>query len=286
MSNSLLPIPALRLIYFSDTRGHNDFIRLILEISGIPYEDILIQTEYANMCSKGDLPFGRLPVLTIGKGDEQKTYGQSCAIARYCSKLGNLYPECPFDALLTDGVVDSWRDMTDRFYDIVFQYEVIHGKLQISPQPMSSRYEKLQMYLTYDLKPTFERYENLLTPYGQLDLKSTPNRFSWADLAIFDLIKSMQRSLDDKDFDDLMKRKPNLKMLVQRIEELDNIKAFYVRFPNTNISSHLWKKVSIWQDWFEYTKQSVLDLRTNFKMKILDPALASISPGPIGSGIK
>ena len=89
----------LTITYFSDNKGRNELVRLILAAGKIPYKDHLIGfKEYAKLRDSNELPYGQLPVLTItNNGDaptggisrEQKhVYGQSCAIARFAAKKG------------------------------------------------------------------------------------------------------------------------------------------------------------------------------------------------------
>jgi len=253
--------PALKLSYFNDAKGRNEFIRLLLTVSNIPYEDCLIGAEFKELRDKGILPYGQLPVLTVSTGESETTYGQSCAIARYVAKLGGLYPDSkPDEAFFTDGIVDSWRDMTDRFYETVFHYKVIGGMLQQAPYPRSARYGRLVSYLNYELSPMFERYEGFLLPSGQLLTSSFP---CWADLAIFDLVKAMERSLTNDLFHQLMDGKPKLQKLVQRLEDMECIQEYYKKYPNKSVC-HYWVKVTYWRRGLETFVYPVVNLVLGF----------------------
>ena len=217
----------LKVTYFSDARGRNELICLILAISKIPFEDGLFNVaEYKKKAST--LPFGQLPTITIEKtSGTAETYGQSTAIARYAAKLGGMYPENDLEAaLLQDSVVDSWRDMLDRFYATVFYYDVVEGKLQMVMHSRSCRYGLLQKYLKYDLEPMLMRYNRMLSTSGhRLDNALSTELPSFSDLAMFDLCKTMHRVLPRTQLYAMMKKYPLLQKLIDRIEELEMIKV-------------------------------------------------------------
>ena len=235
--------PSLKIVYFGDGKGRNELIRLILAVADIAFEDELIPSStYKSMRhQQKSLPFGQLPVLFVGRGENQQVFGQSCAIARYCAKLGGLYPQDPIQAMFTDGIVDSWRDMLDRFYSTVFRYEVVDGVLQMVAFPQKSRHNLLTEFVQYDLVPMLKRYESLLQPEGQLLVELYP---CWADIAIFDLVKTMERSLSSKVFSSMISGFPKLQASVERMENTRTVRDHYLKYPDKNISV-LWEKQSV-----------------------------------------
>lgn len=63
---------------------------------------------------KPKTPLGSLPVLNV----DGKEVVQSQAILRYVGKLGKLYPEDPWDALMVDQAIDTVQD----FFLTLFTY--------------------------------------------------------------------------------------------------------------------------------------------------------------------
>ena len=128
---------SLKVTYFNDARGRNELICLILTISCIPFEEDLIDlAEYTSRRNTSVLPFDQLPTITVeNMSGIVSTYGQSTAITRYVAKLGGMYPSDYEAALLQDSIVDSWKDMLDRFYATFFFYGIVEGKLKMVAHP-------------------------------------------------------------------------------------------------------------------------------------------------------
>ena len=237
--------PAIKLTYFNDSKGRNELTRLIFAVGNVPYHDELIPAkEYRELRSQNAIPWGQLPTLTLrvtnneGK-EEEEVHGQSCSIARYAAKLAKIYPEeSSMDALRTDAVVDSWRDLLDLFYDTVFKRSVIGGNLQMFPRLPSERAGRLQAFLETELRQTLERYERLLSKNtgGQVCRESAIPFPSWADLAIFDVVKTMEGPLTTSQFQSVMEGKPTLTKLVDRIDSMEAIQQHLKKYPYKDLS--------------------------------------------------
>jgi len=240
----------LKLTYFDDNKGRNELVRLILAVGKIPYEDHLIGfKEYTKMRDSNELPYGQLPVLTVtnnadaptsGISQEQKhVYGQSCAIARFAAKKAGLYPKDDFEMLVTDGVVDSWRDTLDIFYETVFARAVVGGRLMMLPHPQWLRVRKLSLFLSYELEEQFSRYERTLakSPGGAFCNDDRAPFPSWADLAVFDLVETIRGALTESQFDKAMRGKTALSALVGRIAALPPIREHLKVHPYRDIST-------------------------------------------------
>jgi len=246
--------PKLKLTYFSDNKGRNELARLIFAVGKTPYEDNLIGLkEYTQMRESNELPYGQLPILTITTATNkakidlksscnfsyQQIYGQSCSIARYAARVSGLYPKDEMEILQTDGIVDSWRDTLDLFYETVFARTVVGGRLMMLPNPQSERSSKLSIFLSHELEEQFSRYEKMLaeSPSGHACNDKSVSFPSWADLAIFDLVKTIEGALTDSQFHNLMKDKYVLSLLVQKVEALDTIQSHLKKHPYKDISN-------------------------------------------------
>ena len=100
----------LKLIYPDLPFWRAETSRLALFIGEIEFEDYRpSREEIAKMRTEGVFPFGQFPVLQV----DDKTIAQTGAIARFCGKLGGLYPtENDFYAAKVDEVIDLATDIT------------------------------------------------------------------------------------------------------------------------------------------------------------------------------
>ena len=102
----------IKLIYPDIPFWRAETSRLALFIGGIEFEDLRpSREEISKMRTEGIFPFGQLPVLQV----DSKTIAQTGAIARFCGKLGGLYPtENDFYAAKVDEVIDLATDITGK----------------------------------------------------------------------------------------------------------------------------------------------------------------------------
>ena len=102
----------LKLIYPDLPFWRAETSRLALFIGEIEFEDYRpSREEIAKMRTEGVFPFGQFPVLQV----DDKSIAQTGAIARFCGKLGGLYPtENDFYAAKVDEVIDLATDITGK----------------------------------------------------------------------------------------------------------------------------------------------------------------------------
>ncbi len=102
----------LKLIYPDLPFWRAEASRLALFFGEIEFEDYRpSREEIAKMRTEGVFPFGQFPVLQV----DDKTIAQTGAIARFCGKLGGLYPtENDFYAAKVDEVIDLATDITGK----------------------------------------------------------------------------------------------------------------------------------------------------------------------------
>ena len=102
----------LKLIYPDLPFWRAETSRLALFIGEIEFEDYRpSREEIAKMRTEGVFPFGQIPVLQV----DDNTIAQTGAIARFCGKLGGLYPtENDFYAAKVDEVIDLATDITGK----------------------------------------------------------------------------------------------------------------------------------------------------------------------------
>lgn len=225
---------SIKLTYFNDGKGRNELTRLIFAVGSVSYKDELIDyAKYKSLCAEDKLPFGQLPTLTIN-GD---IYGQSCSLARCAAKIAGLYPSDIVEALKADSIVDSWRDCLDLFYETVFARVIVDGKLTMIPQPRPLRQGKLNAFVNTELEIHFAKYDRMILPDDQFCRGSFP---CFADLAVYDLVKTMQGALEEETFNELVDDKGKLMALVRRVDDLEPIKKHLEKYPYKDIQ-HLFK---------------------------------------------
>mmetsp|Transcript_38348 Transcript_38348/g.78219 ORF Transcript_38348/g.78219 Transcript_38348/m.78219 type:complete len:281 (-) Transcript_38348:1819-2661(-) len=247
---------ALKLTYFSDGKGRNELPRLIFAVGGVEYTDELIgYSQYLKMRDTGMLPWGQVPVLTMtttegksGSKQEEEIFGQSCSIARYVAKVSNLYPTNDVDALRSDAVVDAWRDTLDLYYDCYFERKILGGRMQMVPRKPAERSVRLGALVDSELGEQFARFERVLEAGdGQVCVGEKNVEFPcWADLAIYDVVKTLEGPMTKEAFDKLMEDKTMLKSLVARIDPLETIQKHLKKYPYVDLS-HMFARVPLWK---------------------------------------
>lgn len=96
----------LKLTYFDFHGGRGEPARLAMHIGGISFEDIRFAPKDFPEIRKST-PLNQVPTLHVN--DIQVT--QSDAITRYVGKLGGLYPEDAYQALLCDEIMGALEDI-------------------------------------------------------------------------------------------------------------------------------------------------------------------------------
>ena len=178
------------LVYYNDGKGRAEFPRLIFIYGGISFEDKRVSfQDYFQMRDSGQLPFEQLPILQVG----ETTIGQSCAIARYAARKAGLYPEDSLLAAQTDMVVDAWRDILDIFYGCYVDRVVDNGQLIMKMREAQVRINNLNDFFETTVPMHLKRFEKMIS----LDSNSpflVGDSLTWADLALFDLVCSFDRT--------------------------------------------------------------------------------------------
>ena len=111
-------------------------------------------------------------------------------------RKASLYPSDPFEAAMTDAVVDTWRDLLDHFYECAFHRVVVDGVLSMRMRNHEERARLYATFMTYEARPTFEKLEAMMPlPSISGDESDATARVSWADLAVFDVVRTFERTL-------------------------------------------------------------------------------------------
>merc|ERR1712106_1098378 len=104
-------MPVLKLHYGDFPFWRAEVCRLALHLGKVPFDDVRTKTpeERAAFKESGKAPFGQVPILEV----DGKVIAQTGAIARYCGKLGGLYPkDNDVAAAKIDEIIDTATDIT------------------------------------------------------------------------------------------------------------------------------------------------------------------------------
>jgi len=114
-------VPAFKLYYF-DGRGRAELTRLLLSEAGFAWEDKRVDNkEWASGALKSKAPFGQMPLLEIGTGNNAQYLAQSPAISRYIARLGGLYGANDVEAGRIDAIFECVeKDLGDPYATALF----------------------------------------------------------------------------------------------------------------------------------------------------------------------
>ena len=175
-------------IYYSHTPfWRAEVLRVSLFIGNIPFDDVRVSREdFRDVILTGklkniiEIPFHQLPVLEI----DGKIVGQTGAIARYCGKLSNLYPEDNFLAAKVDQIIDTATDITN------LVSPTVREKNEIIKKEMRER-------LTEKLLPRWFNYLENLLQKEENSQWFVDNKMSIADIAMWRLLGWLKSGMLD-----------------------------------------------------------------------------------------
>lgn len=108
-------MPHYKLYYFN-SRGSAEVIRLVFAQAGVQYEDVrLTREQWAEF--KPNTPYSVMPVLEV----DGKTHGGSPAIARYLARQFGLAGEDDLARLILEGAEDAVYDFKDKMVSVFFE---------------------------------------------------------------------------------------------------------------------------------------------------------------------
>lgn len=107
------------LTYF-DGRGRAELIRLMLEVTGVPYQERVVTKAVMEELKQGeDLFFKQLPLLEL---DGLKLV-QSVATVRYIARTRGMYGSSPLEAYQCDLIADGLADLKEHFITFKDYYQ-------------------------------------------------------------------------------------------------------------------------------------------------------------------
>lgn len=186
-------IPTLKerpVLTYLDIKGFAESIRLALIIGHVDFEDRRVTYEdISQMRNDGELPFGQVPVLDVGK----KRYGQSGAILRWAGQMSGLYPanqQFEIDMAL-EGIVDIHKCLVPAWYGHACGRSPVTGTLYETTKLSHSQMEGVFAALNSELLPArFQQLEKLVIDSGGPYICGTA--LSIADLSLYVLVQGLR----------------------------------------------------------------------------------------------
>jgi len=205
----------IKLIYFDFPFWRIDILRLCLAYGDVKYSLKKISRErFLKKKRDGNLqfPFGQLPVMVIN----EKMFGQTSAIARYCAIKSKLYNFNPEKSLVIDQVLDWSNDITIRIAP------------SIREKNKQKKIKLRKKFAKNDLILWFGFLEKLLKNSSKQKLFFTGN-FSLADITAWRVIHWFcSGKLDhiDSDFLKKFKKLHEFYFKISNYKNLKNLKEF------------------------------------------------------------
>ena len=203
-------MPTYKLYYFN-SRGTAETIRLIFAQAGVEYEDNRFTPEqWAEF--KPRTPYGVIPVLEI----DGKMVAGSLPIARYLAKQYGMAGEDDMAALILDGAADAIKDFTKKMTDVFFEKD-----------------EEKKAVLKKDLaEKSIPRYLGSLEKLAAAN-NSAKGWFHGPNVSYADLYFSNVIGYLLGDAPDLLEKFPALKKLNESVTTLPNIAKWIKERPDT-----------------------------------------------------
>merc|ERR1712123_94955 len=208
-----LPIMSIKLTYFN-LKGRAEFARLVLVQAGEVWEDVRVdQAGWAQL--KPTLPLSQIPCIEV----DGVTICQSMTIARYLARRCGLAGSTDLEAAQADEAVDTVSDWIQQ------QKEAIKPPLPGQKPVMQREFVDVQ------LQAWLGKMERLLTSRGGKHFSGAG--LTWADLAVFHVLDSMEDRLNEQEEHLNMDSFPRMKELEVMVRGLPNIKKWLATRPKT-----------------------------------------------------
>jgi len=198
----------LKLYYFN-VRSKGEPVRLLLQYSGTPYEEVTV--DFNDWPSwKPKMPMGVMPVIEM----DGKMLSASTAITRYLARNCGIAGKNSWDMAKADQYVDGIWDMwglTGKVYT-----PLISGD-------QKTYEEQLKIFRDEVIPPFLDRYEKFLdeNKTGWL----VGDDVTWADLVVTEYLSDMH----DGFVPDIYKNHPKMKQYVDKVRNLPQIKDYVAK---------------------------------------------------------
>jgi len=200
-------------LYYFDTRGRAEIIRLILTQAGQPFDDIRYGHDEFKEHHKHAMTLEQMPVLEIISNKHQQEpfkLPQSLTIARYLAKEFDLAGKTNLQQAHVDSIVDTMMDLSQQFV-----IKVLHA------QDPEKREISKQEFLIKDLPQQFQNLEILVKMYNDgRGPYFIGEQLTWADLMFYSMAAHLPELTSDET---ILDKYPKLQQIYQYVKEQPNI---------------------------------------------------------------
>lgn len=209
-----------RLIYFNISFWRGEVPRILFYMSGTEFEDIRLTREmFDSLRTRGELPFGHVPVLYVGNN----ILTQACAIMRYLAKDAGVLPDTRLGIAKMDEVLH-----------LLEEFHVYIAATMRSQIPETNRRIRARKILAEQTIPKYFGYFNTLLGNNTYFVEG---RLSLADICVWKTVQWVTSGVLDYIPTSIAN---NFKALVRNYRAVDNnvkIIEWKERFPQYYDSS-------------------------------------------------
>ncbi|CAF3779203.1 unnamed protein product [Rotaria sordida] len=191
-------------LYYFDSRGRAEPIRLIFAYAGQKFEDIRYSDdEWSKM--KNEMPLGQIPVLEISG----QKFPQSLAITRYVARQFKLTGKDDLESMKCDVIVDTMNEFNEDYYRLWFFIE-----------DENQRQTETTKFITKTIPEKLTMFEKLMNMYGN-GVWAVGDNVTWADFVIYDTVQNLLK-MDDQ----VLNKFSTLKKNREAVEKLPKIAEY------------------------------------------------------------
>ena len=200
-------------LYYFKVNGRGAVIRAIFAHSGVKFENVLVEKEWAELKKNTTLfEFGQMPILV----HNDKILSQSKPIYIYLSRLFNLYGKTLDDQYQIDSLISSYEDISRSYTPVFFPK---------NDEEKNNR-EKYKEIYAKELKRFFGIYERRYKKlgYGKYFLG---DYFSLADICLTIYMNVFSKIFGGLSF--IKESAPKLSELITRIKN-NELKVYFEKY--------------------------------------------------------
>ncbi|KAK7092015.1 glutathione S-transferase 1-like [Littorina saxatilis] len=193
-------------LYYFNSRGRGEVLRLLLAASGKEWEDVRFTGEEWPEKYKPNAPFGQAPYIE----HNGKYYGQSLAIANFLAREFGLAGKTNLESLRVAEVVQLVQDFISCLVKIFYEKDD------------AKKVELFTNLKEKDLPKFFGFFQKLLKENGA-NGHFVGNQLTLADVWVYDIIKALEETLK---VETPAKDYAELQTLTAKVEAQPNIKKY------------------------------------------------------------
>lgn len=222
-----LMLAEYELHYWPFLQGRGEYVRLVLEDAGVPYEDVARQGEQrqaieqlARRLHGADPEFQSFapPILVVREAGQRRVIGQMPSICQFLGERHGLAPDEPLNRAQCLAAALCVSDASAEAHNT---HHPLSGKLTYEEQTGEAR-RAGQVYVSQRLGEWLNYFERLLERGNGFCAGST---HSYADLMLFQLLAGLEFAFPNS-FAKKTASTPMLSALRERVEARPNVQVY------------------------------------------------------------